>query len=88
MKGKLQALFKGMPKLLYHFFKFMGKFNRKWRLMLQTYDYTQEVVSQIFFHDRVKYREYCKHIFNEWNEEVKRTVLSDRLLVFEVSVGW
>jgi len=66
----------------------MGKFNRKWRLMLQTYDYTQEVVSQEFFHDRVKYREYCKHIFNEWNEEVKRTVLSDRLLVFEVSVGW
>ncbi len=83
-----KTIFKGMPKLLYYAFKFIGNFNRKGRLMLQAFDYAQEVVHKEFFHDRIKDREYCKHIFNEWNEEVKRTVPADRLLVFEVREGW
>jgi hypothetical protein len=38
--------------------------------------------------ERFEDREHIKRRFVEWNEEVKRTVPSDRLLVFEVKEGW
>jgi hypothetical protein len=33
-------------------------------------------------------REHAKKVFVDWNEEVKRTVPSERLLVFEPKDGW
>lgn len=38
--------------------------------------------------DRFDDREHAKKIFIEWNEEVKRTVPAERLLVFEAKHGW
>lgn len=83
-----KTIFKGMPKPIYYVFKMMGKFIKKARLMVQVYEYAQEIVKKDFFNDRFDDKEYCKNIFNEWNEEVKRTVPGDKLLVFEVKDGW
>ena len=83
-----KTIFRGMPKPLYHVLKSIGVFVRKTRLMMQVYDYAQEIVHKEFFNDRIEDREYCKKIFNEWNEEVKRNVSADKLLVFEVKDGW
>lgn len=38
--------------------------------------------------DRFPDREHAIETFDEWNEEVKRLVPADRLLVFEVRQGW
>lgn len=38
--------------------------------------------------DRFEDREHVKKVFVEWNEEVKRTVPKERLLVFEPRDGW
>lgn len=38
--------------------------------------------------DRFDDREHAKKVFVEWNEEVKRTVPKERLLVFEPKDGW
>jgi hypothetical protein len=38
--------------------------------------------------DRFDDREHAKKMFIEWNEEVKRTVPRERLLVFEAKQGW
>jgi hypothetical protein len=38
--------------------------------------------------DRFADREHVIDMFNQWNEEVKRVVPADRLLVFEVKDGW
>lgn len=38
--------------------------------------------------DRFSDREHAKKVFIDWNEEVKRTVPKDRLLVFEAREGW
>ncbi len=40
------------------------------------------------FHGRFEDQSYALEVFNRHNEEVKRIVPSDRLLVYEVSEGW
>jgi hypothetical protein len=37
---------------------------------------------------RFEDRDRAQRVFVEWNEEVKRTVPADRLLVFEAKQGW
>jgi hypothetical protein len=40
------------------------------------------------FHGRFEDRSYAIEVFNRHNEEVKRVVPKDRLLVYEVNEGW
>jgi hypothetical protein len=40
------------------------------------------------FHGRFEDRSYAIEVFNRHNEEVKRVVPNDRLLVYEVNEGW
>lgn len=83
-----KTIFKGMPKPIFYILKIMSKFVKKAHLMLQVYEYAQELVKKEFFNARFKERAYCKDIFNKWNEEVIRTVPKEKLLVFEVKDGW
>lgn len=38
--------------------------------------------------DRFSDRAHVERVFSDWNEEVKRVVPADRLLVFQVKEGW
>jgi hypothetical protein len=40
------------------------------------------------FHGRFEDREYAIKVFERWNEEVKKCVPAQRLLVYEVKEGW
>lgn len=40
------------------------------------------------FEGRIEDRDYAKHVFVEHNAEVKRSIPSDRLLVYEPGEGW
>lgn len=40
------------------------------------------------FHGRFEDRQYAIEAFERWNEEVKKRVPSERLLVYEVKEGW
>jgi len=47
-----------------------------------------EMMWTLVFDDRFEDRDYAIQVFNEYTEEVKRTVPPERLLVFEVKQGW
>lgn len=83
-----KTIFRGVPAPLVALFRFVGLFSKKMRAVPPTIDYANEIVHNRFFEGRTRDREYAKAIFNAWNEEVKRTVPPDRLLVFEVKDGW
>jgi Sulfotransferase domain len=40
------------------------------------------------FHGRFEDRRYAIEVFDRWNEEVKKRVPAERLLVYEVKEGW
>jgi hypothetical protein len=52
----------------------------------------QPVVNQLVwndtFHNRFEEKEYAIAVFNQHNEEVKRSVPSEKLLVYQVKEGW
>jgi Sulfotransferase domain len=47
-----------------------------------------EIVWQGTFDGRFEDREYAIAVFERWNEEVRRSVPQDKLLVYEVKQGW
>lgn len=49
-------------------------------------DFTDLLLSQVF--DSSREREKCIAVFNKHNEEVRKNVPADRLLVFRVQEGW
>jgi hypothetical protein len=46
------------------------------------------LIWQRTFHNRFEERDYAVDVFNRHNEEVRRTVPPERLLVFEAREGW
>jgi len=83
-----KTIFKPIPPVVMLPIRFAGLFSSKARSFPKGYEYAKEIVHRRFFKNRITDREFCKKIFNEWNEEVKRTVSPDKLLVFEVKHGW
>ena len=51
-------------------------------------EWVYEIIWDRLFHQRMNDREYVKQIFNEHNEQVKKEVPPEKLLVFEASDGW
>lgn len=83
-----KTIFKGVPASVMPLIRLTSLFSKKARASLLTIPFAREVVNNRFFEGRTNDREHTKAIFNAWNEEVKRTVPPDRLLVFEVHEGW
>ena len=82
-----KVIFKGVPAPIMALIRLTSPFSKKARAVLPTIAFAKEVVNR-FFEDRTSDREHTKAIFNAWNEEVKRTVPPERLLVFQVKDGW
>ncbi len=83
-----KTIFRGVPAPIIALARFAGLFSKKARAVPAALEYATEIVHRRFFEDRTHDREHVKAIFNAWNEEVKRTIPPDRLLVFEVKDGW
>ncbi len=83
-----KTIFKKIPSLVLALAKVFGLFSKSARSFPKGYDYTTRIVHKGFFSNKIDDREHCKKVFNTWNEEVKRNVPSEKLLVFEVKDGW
>lgn len=83
-----KTIFRKIPAVFMAMLPLFGLFSKMARSYLPIHTCAQSVVHEGFFYGRTHDREYTKTIFNAWNEEVKRTVPVERLLVFEVKDGW
>lgn len=76
------------PAIFFTMTRLFGLFSKTARSFPAVDDFGRSLVHEEFFEGRTHDREHVISIFNAWNEEVKRTVPADRLLVFEVKEGW
>lgn len=83
-----KTIFRPIPGFLLGFLKIMGIFFHKAKAFPLGYDYAKRIVHQHFFDGKTTDREHCVAVYQAWNEEVKRNVPADKLLVFEVKQGW
>jgi len=63
-------------------------FSRRLRALVRVFRLTEQSVWAGDFAGRFKDRAYALEEFERHNEEVKRSVPPERLLVYEVSEGW
>ena len=83
-----KTILREMPSFFLAIIRFVGLFSKTANSYPAVYHYAKRIIDRGFFEGRTHDREHTKAIFNAWNEEVKRTVPADRLLVFEVREGW
>jgi hypothetical protein len=83
-----RTILRGIPPFILAVLKFFARLSKKGKAQIKVNGYAVELVHRQFFGGRTRDREYCKKVFLEWNEEVKRNVPADKLLVFEVKQGW
>jgi hypothetical protein len=83
-----KTIFREPPSIFFALLRIFGLFSKTARSYPALNNYARKLVHAEFFKGRTHDREQTKTIFNAWNEEVKRTVPADRLLVFEVREGW
>jgi hypothetical protein len=68
--------------------KAVGLFKPQVKYMATFFDYVDNLLWNGFFEGKFEDKEFTIKKFNDWTEEVKRTVPPEKLLVFEVSQGW
>ena len=66
---------------------FIGIFSRKVRYTIRVGKTGMRTIGELFERNELK-KETAIRVFNAHNEEVKRTVPADRLLVYSVKEGW
>ena len=78
-----------MPKGFGRFMmKLVGMFKPPVRHVSNTLDFANEAIWLGFFQNNFSDKARAIDIYNKWNEEVKRYVPKEKLLVFEVKDGW
>jgi hypothetical protein len=65
-----------------------GLFNPKIRTVLGVYDFATRAIWGNLFKNNFDDKEFAIKTFNEWIDEVKRTVPENNLLIFEAKDGW
>ncbi|MBK8502613.1 MAG: sulfotransferase family protein [Saprospiraceae bacterium] len=83
-----KTIFRKIPAPILLLLKFFGIFSKRAAMSVQSIKYAAEIVHQRFFLGRINDPNATKKIYRDWNEEVKRTIPTDKLLVFEVKDGW
>lgn len=83
-----KTIFRKPPGLAFILTKFLGLFSAKFRYFSRIFKYAETAALQGLIKGKVQDKEFVKSIFNDWNEEVKKSVSAERLLVFEVKDGW
>lgn len=58
------------------------------RSVMQVMGFAKQTITEDHFQGKFLDKEFMEKVFNEHNEEVKKYVPADKLLVFDVSEGW
>lgn len=82
------TIFRRPPAAVLAVVKLLGLFSPQKRIMSRVFAYIKSSAFDGFFQNKMHDKEFTINVFNEWNEEVKRHVPADRLLVFEAKDGW
>jgi hypothetical protein len=82
------TIFRPMPAPIVWLMKLSALFSKRMRGTLDCYHYAQDIVHKGFFENKIHDPAACQAIFDAWNEEVKRTVPPEKLLIFQVKDGW
>ena len=56
--------------------------------VMKVMGFSKQVMSEDHFQGKFLDKEFMEKLFNEYNEEVKKYVPADKLLVFDVTEGW
>lgn len=83
-----KTIFRPVPNLLFLLARIFGVFSKKARKFPGIYAFIKRIGHEKLFNGKIKDPIHCKAVFNSWNEEVKRSIDADKLLVFEVKQGW
>lgn len=84
------TILKGIPRPALIIANLLSPFIPRLRTIKRAMPWISRILydSPKFFDGRRFDRAFVTQRFNEWNEEVKRTVPAEKLLVFEVKEGW
>jgi Sulfotransferase domain len=82
------TIFKKPDPVKFPILKFLGKLSTKLSYIPQIYYHIQTFLFQGAFNGKIENKEAMIALFNQWNEDVKKTVPPGQLLVYEVTQGW
>lgn len=83
-----KTILQGVPKPMRLVVGTIGRFSPNLRGARALFDHIDEDLMGRFFEGRAKDKQYMIERFVAWNEEVKRNIPKERLLVFDVKEGW
>lgn len=85
-----KTILKGIPSPVLFMARVLGVFSARLRNLPLASEWLNRILfnEQALFRGQAKNREAMMQLFTAWNEEVKRTVPANKLLVFEVKDGW
>ena len=83
-----KTIFRKIPNFILALIRLIGLFSKTARAFPDMHIQIRDLVHDDVFKGRANDHEHAIATFNAWNEEVKRNVPADRLLVFEVKDGW
>jgi hypothetical protein len=82
------TIFKRPDPVKFPILKWLGRISKKLSYIPQIYYHIQTFLFTGAFHNQIENKEEMIKLFNQWNEEVKKTVPASQLLVYEVAQGW
>jgi hypothetical protein len=82
------TIFKKPEPVKFALLKMLGKISTKLAYIPRIYYHIQDFLYKDTFHGKIENKEAMMLLYDQWNEEVKRTVPPERLLVYEVRQGW
>jgi hypothetical protein len=76
---------KGFDKFMMNL---VGLFKPEVRHVSKTLDFANRLVWLGLFQNKFSDKDFAIRLYNEWNEEVKRNVPPEKLLIYNVQEGW
>lgn len=83
-----KTIFKPISNWLIYGLRMIGLFSNKHYFIAKILSFVKRVGHEGLFDNRMKDKEACKIIFNQWNKNVIEFVPPERLLIFDVKHGW
>ena len=85
-----KTILKGIPPFAIALGKLFGVFSKSLRVLPAQNRWIKRILynKEGLFQGKKEDREFMKSLFKQWNDEVKKTVPEEKLLVFEVKDGW
>ena len=83
-----KTIFKSLPAPILPVTRLVGLVNKNISYFPRIYKNVISAIFEKFLHGRKDDKAYVINLYNQWVEDVKKTVPADKLLVFEAREGW